>query len=168
MVLREEVKGLEKSFLDLCQDIVTKNDLELYDLDYFPSQQLLRVYIQDKETKTAQMEDCVKIDRAMTEPIDTLDWMPETLNLEVSSPGLYRSLRKRQQFKDATGKRVKIVALKKASDHFSSKYKGEGSFIGLLHHCDEESVSLDMGEDVLNFKYENIKKANLEPHIEKI
>ena len=109
---------LEQRFFRLCTQVVEDNALELYHLEYRESSGRLLVMIQDSQSgegnkaKTASIEHCVQIDRALTPFIHQEQWMPEKLTLEVSSPGLDRPLVSRWHFEQSIGERI-ILKLKK-------------------------------------------------------
>ena len=79
----EEPTALEKKFLEVCAPVVTEQGLELYELEYISGSQLLRLYVENPVSKSANLEDCVKVDRAMTEVVEANNWMPDALVLEV-------------------------------------------------------------------------------------
>lgn len=171
MVLRQERKGMEKKFFELCSKVVKDENLDLYDLDYIPGSHQLRVFILDPSTGTAVLEDCVKVDRAMTPYIDEADWMPEELVLEVSSPGLYRQLRELSHFETAVGQKVKLVMTKKFGEFFSDielpkRISKEKTVVMTLCEAHEDSLTVEFEDIKLNIKYDWIKKANLETELD--
>ena len=64
--LELEIKrsNLEQKFFDLTEKIVKENSYALYDVEYLSGSSTLRVFIMDPKTKTAVIEDCIKVDRA--------------------------------------------------------------------------------------------------------
>jgi len=167
MNLKEDRKGIEKKFYDLCLQVVQEQGLELYDLDYLPGSGELRIFIYNPTTKTALIEDCVKVDHALTPHIDSLDWMPERLTLEVSSPGVYRNLRTRQQFEAATGEYLQLTLAKtfdqqEGAPELPKKIMTSKKIVGKLLECHDDDLVLEIDEKVLKVKLTNIKKANVE------
>ncbi len=155
---------MEKRFYVLCQQVVEKLGLGLYDLEYLPGSGELRVYISTPDPKGVKIEDCVRVDEAMTPFIDSLDWMPKKLTLEVSSPGLYRNLRDRSHFAKAVGE---IVLLSLAKSFSYEKLKNIKKVRGLLLACHDDSIEVQMKEKGasgnVEIPFENIKKANVDP-----
>ena len=90
--------------------------MRVYELDYLSGQSSLRLYIMNPESKTAVIEDCIKIDRALTPYIDQESWMPQELILEVSSPGLFRDLRQAWHFNISSGERIQVLLKKNLGD----------------------------------------------------
>ncbi|MBT3393124.1 MAG: ribosome maturation factor RimP [Elusimicrobiaceae bacterium] len=78
--------------------------------------------------------------------------------LEVSSPGIYRALKKPEHFKKFIGSRVKIFT--------KEAIEKRGMFTGSITKADDKGIILDDGTTEFDFKYDNIKKANLNPELE--
>lgn len=165
MVLRQSRTGLEQKFYELCERVIPETGLELYDLDYLPGSGELRVYIRNPETMTAVIEDCIAVDRALS-PFLEEEWTPSKLSLEVSSPGLFRSLRTVAQFKETKGEKVALTLTKKIEDNdLPPSIKNNKKLIGTLLRADESGVELDIEGHSLAIGYDMIKKANLETEI---
>jgi ribosome maturation factor RimP len=101
--------GVEAKFFELCEKVVPELGYRLYDMEYIKGQSLLRVYIMDEKTKSAVIEDCIQVDRALTPYIDEENWIPEELVLEVSSPGINRSLKTMAHFEESLNEQVKVT-----------------------------------------------------------
>lgn len=78
--------------------------------------------------------------------------------LEVSSPGIKRVLKKAAHFKKFIGERAKIFT--------KEPIENRGVFTGLIESADDNAVVLADGTNKFTFKYEDIKKANLDPVVE--
>ena len=104
------------------------------------------------------LDDCGEL----TDKIDAVLEMENLIDgayvLEVSSPGVQRPLKKPEHFKRFTGERVKIV--------LKIPLEGRGFFTGVIASADDNGFVLDDGTNQFNFKYDNIKKANLDPVLE--
>ena len=168
MVLREERKGIDKKFHELCTKVVEDEGLSLYDMDYLPGSNCLRIYINTKDTDTALIEDCARVDKALNPYIEESDWMPEILNLEVSSPGLFRQLTCVEHFKASCEKDINIQ-LKSAlleyteeAEKLHKKQKSAKKVIGNLKEVNDEGIVLDIDGITIAFPFTEIKKANLE------
>ena len=97
MVFEIKRTGIEEKFFTICCEVVKENGYVLYDMDYIIGSTTLRLFIMDPNTNTALIEDCVKVDRALS-PFFEEDWVPESIVLEVSSPGVYRPLKTLSHF----------------------------------------------------------------------
>ncbi|MBC96444.1 MAG: hypothetical protein CME63_01735 [Halobacteriovoraceae bacterium] len=182
MQLVKERQGMEKRFFELCSQLVKEHGLSLYGLDYRPGQQLLCLYIENPETKTAVLEDCVLIDRAMTPFVEEEEWMPSELTLEVSSPGVYRDIFEARQFGELVGERISFSLTPKIDDSMIlatgdskalKKWMGQKKVIGYLIEFNEGEEQIIISPELessikVAIKVEDIKKANVEPAWEDI
>ncbi|MDA9793210.1 hypothetical protein N9B72_01370, partial [Bacteriovoracaceae bacterium] len=142
--------------------------LQLYDMEYFATQNLLRLFIMNEETKSAVIEDCSKVDRAFDPYFETQEWLPE-ISLEVSSPGMFRRLKSLEHFEAVVGERICITLLEKFSPEkypdFSKKIYKEKRFKGVLASIATEGIEFNLENKNILIKFNNIKKANLEPDV---
>lgn len=161
-------QGLELKFFALCEKIAGENQLDLYDLHYLAGQSLLRVFIMDQASQTALIEDCVRIDQALT-PYMEEDWVPETLTVEVSSPGVFRQLRETKHFESSIGKRVSVTIMGELEQEqmkdWPKSLKGKKKFVGLLESASENGIKLEVENTsiIIEIKYKQIKKSQWEP-----
>lgn len=168
---------MEVRFFELCSQLVKEHGLSLYGLDYRPGQNLLCLFIENPESKTAVLEDCVLIDRAMTSYIEEESWMPSELTLEVSSPGVYRDIYEGNQFKALVDERIAFSLTPKVDDSMVistgdgkalKKILGQKKFIAHLLEFNEEEEKLIVTPQKdssikIAIKLEDIRKANVEP-----
>lgn len=155
---------MEQKLEQLCLDAVVQNQLELYDVEYVDHEQTLRLFIENPTTKTATLKECGSVDRALTDAIENADFIGDEFTLEVSSPGVYRHLRTSDHFTKAIGSRA-IVYFKSKIDLEGKKEK---RIIGIIQEVSDGNVTLNNLEEVklknLKISFEDIKKANVEPH----
>ena len=167
MDLSKKRSGVEEKFYNLCSKVVPENGLQLYDMEYIAGSYTLKVYILDEATGTAVIEDCVKIDRALTPFIDEEDWVPEQLTLEVSSPGMFRELKTLEHFQSAIGEIVSCTISGQLAPEvlgqLPKKVAGLKKFRGKLESVTETNIMLDLKDFQLPLTYEQIKKASLDP-----
>ena len=120
---------------------------EVVDIEFRPhaSNGLLRVYIDQK--KGIQLEDCEAVSRQLSAMLDVEDPIPGHFTLEVSSPGLDRSLRKAEDFEQFAGE---IVKIKMAMPNLEGQRNFTGKLLGLkegevLLEADGETHYLPLG-----------------------
>jgi ribosome maturation factor RimP len=169
MELNKTRTGVEAKFFDLCNKVVPEQGYRLYDLEYIQGQSLLRIYIMNEQTKSAVIEDCVAVDRALTPFFEEEKWIPEEIVLEVSSPGIDRSLKNRTHFEESVGEQIKCVLKKDiptaGNDGIEEKILKKKKYIGTLKNVGEEAISLSFKDYELSIPFNIIKKANIEPTI---
>ena len=93
----------------LANEVATREGVKIYDIEFAGGGQgrSLRVYI-EKEGGVG-IEDCANVSRGLNLLLDVDDPIPGgRYNLEVSSPGLDRVLKKRWHFEQAIGKKIWI------------------------------------------------------------
>lgn len=144
----EEVvsKALETQQIELV-DLVIQNQ---------GRKKVLQFFVDKKGGVT--LDDCGELTDKIDSILEMENLMEGAYVLEVSSPGVHRVLKKPQHFQRFIGERVKIV--------LKIPLEGRGSFTGVIASADENGFVLDDGTNQFNFKYDNIKKANLDPVLE--
>lgn len=166
-----DFKGIEKKFYDICHPVISSHELCLYDLEYLSVQKLLRIYIYQAATKTAQLEDCVKIDKALSPAFEETEWIPEEITLEVSSPGIFRDLRTLEHYQMAVGERIKAKIMASSltveQKQLLQKKLHGGYLIGKILSLDNGAIQLECDDRTLvSLELDKITKANLEPLLE--
>lgn len=172
MDISQERTGLEKKFFLMCAPVVEEAGFRLYDLEYVSTQKLLRLYIQDPRTGSALIDDCVKVDHALTPAFETETWIPEDVVLEVSSPGVYRHLANLEHFKMTVGEIISVVIMGQLSEEQTQGapkgIKGEKKFRGELLEVGDEGFSIVVNNFPLRLNYKQVKKANLDPDLKSV
>jgi len=162
---------LEQKFNEKLLEVTKELGYILYDLQYIPGSKTLRVFIMDEKTMTAVIDDCVKVDKALSPFMEENSWIPDEIVLEVSSPGLYRHLKSVQHYQWAKGTPV-TLSLRNTLDElfpgeFSKRDGKQKKITAMLLDCDEDGILISYNDDVdLKINYIEIKKANLEPKVE--
>ena len=169
MVLKGPRQGMELKFYELTQKILAENNLELYEMEWHGPSGNLVVYIMNPETKTAVLDDCVKVDRGFNPYMETETWIPENFTLEVSSPGLYRGLSQLSHFKDVVGQEVQLHLVKKIDEEkypdFPKALRNNLKIKVKLLEVTEQGIVVDAKGSRVDIPFEQIKKANLETDI---
>lgn len=133
---------------ELLIPIAQEHKVDIYDVEYVKegSEYYLRAYIDKEEGVT--IIDCENVSRALSDALDKEDFIPDAYILEVSSPGLGRTLKKDRHFEKSMGQDVEIK-LFKAVD-------GGKEFEGTLCGFDSESVTITIQEKEQTFLRSNI------------
>lgn len=153
MVSLEDEKVID-AVREILDPILLEKGLELVDVEYRREGRgrVLRVYI-DKEGGVT-VEDCAKISRELGTLLDVHDIIPNSYNLEVSSPGLTRALKTPRDFKRFTGKKVKIKT--------KMDIQKRRVFVGRLLDFSGNVASVEVDGKPYLIPYEEIERANLE------
>ncbi len=140
MSKRENYEAKAESLLG---PIVEKAGVSIYDVEYVKegSEWYLRVYIDKPEG--VNINDCVEVNRAFSDVLDEEDFIEESYTLEVSSPGLGRTLKKDRHLQNSIGEEVEIKTFKPID-----KVK---EFAGVLKSFDSTSLTIENGEGERTF-----------------
>jgi ribosome maturation factor RimP len=136
--------------------ILESMGLTLWDMEFHKQgpQWLLRIFI-DRESGGVTLNDCETVNRDLGAALDVEDIISHAYTLEVSSPGLDRTLSKPEHFARFTGSRIKI----KTFQPINGQKVFHGTLLGLAEGV--VSVELETGV-VLEIPMTGITKASLE------
>lgn len=148
-----EINKLE-SLKGILEQEVNLLGYELYHLEYVKEmgQNYLRFYI-DKEGGIS-LEDCEKVSRRMSAILDEKDPIPEEYFLEVSSPGIFRTLFTDRHLQDAIGEQVLVKTKKPVEGAKTNK--------GILENVTGDTLTLAMDKGTVDIPREIIRSVNIE------
>lgn len=129
--------------------------LELFDLSFQKAgrHHALRIFIDKKDGVT--IDDCQRASREISAILDMKDPVPGTYSLEVSSPGINRPIRDRQDYQRYIGSKIKV----RLFTHISN----QKTFIGINRGLEEETLRLEVAPDQeILIPVNDVAKANLE------
>ena len=129
---------------ELLAPIVEQYQVEIYDVEYVKegSDWYLRAYIDKPEG--VNIIDCENVSRALSDALDREDFIADAYILEVSSPGLGRTLNKDRHLEKSLGEEVEIKPYKPIDK--------QKEFAGILKAFDKDTITIaeESGERVLN------------------
>lgn len=130
MNLEETIKLTVESLGANVYDIVTtrENDRNIF-----------RIYVTAKEG--ISLDKCAEISRLISPILDVNEPMNGEYNLEVSSPGIERKLKRKEHFIASIGEKVKV------KDLATETYKGE------LINADDQKITIktEFGEEIISY-----------------
>lgn len=137
----------------LLKPIAEANGVDIYDVEYVEEagEWYLRAYI-DKEGGVT-IDDCEAVSRALSDALDNPEFIEDAYYLEVSSPGLGRTLKKDRHFEKSIGMEVDLKTYKPVD--------GSKEFTGTLKSFDKDTVTLMILEKEVSFSRKDIAKINL-------
>ena len=150
MSKREDYEARTESLL---APIAEANGVEIYDVEYVKegSDYYLRAYIDKPDG--VNILDCENVSRALSDVLDREDFIPDAYILEVSSPGLGRTLKKANHLAKSIGQDVEIRLFKPVE-----KRK---EFAGRLERFDESTVTITDESGERSFERANIALIRL-------
>ena len=139
--------NIEERTEKIIKPIIQNLGYSIYDIQYVKEGKdyYLRIFIDSKNG--IGLEDCEKVNNAITDILDEKDYIKESYFLEISSPGIERILRKEQHLKDNIGNKVSVSLFEQLD---KSK-----QIIGTLEKFDNENIYVK-DKDVLKIERKNI------------
>lgn len=139
--------NIEEKIENLTSERINNLGYELYDVEYVKEGKdyFLRIYIDSK--KGIDLNDCEKVSDSITELLDKEDYIKEQYFLEVSSPGIERTLRKEKHLTANIGNEIQIKLFK--------PFEGKKQYNGILKNFDNDSIT------IFNNKEINIDRKNI-------
>lgn len=125
----------EEKTESLLAPIVEEVGVGIYDVEYVKEGRdyYLRVYIDKPDG--VNIQDCENVSRALSDALDAEDFIPDAYILEVSSPGLGRSLKKDRHLERSLGETVEIKTYKPIDQ--------TKEFSGILKAYDAETITIE-------------------------
>lgn len=143
--------NIEERVTKLITPIIEKIGYELNDVQYDKEGKnyFLRIYI-DKENGI-DLNDCEKVNNAITDILDEENYIKEQYFLEVSSPGIERILRKDKHLEKNIGQEINIKLFKKDEN-------GNKEYIGKLLGYDDNYIQIKQDKNELKIERKNISQ----------
>ena len=138
---------------NLLSPIASANNVEIYDIEYVKegADWYLRAYIDKPEGVT--INDCENVSRALSDALDQADFIEDAYILEVSSPGLGRTLKKDKHLEKSLGCKVELKTYKPIE-----KCK---EFSGVLKGYDDKTITLETDNGVQVFEKTDVALIKL-------
>ena len=152
--MREDQQAqIHRQVEEICESLVVSEGMELVDLEYRREgpRWVLRLFI-DKEGGVT-IDDCARISQELGDLLDVKDIIPQAYVLEVSSPGLNRRVRKREDFARFAGHKVQVWLV--------TPQDGRRKIVGDLIGVEGEEVVVAAVEGRFSVALKDIAKANL-------
>ncbi|CAM2076520.1 MAG: ribosome maturation factor RimP [Clostridium sp.] len=148
--------ALVTQIYEMVKPISDELNYEIYHVEYVKEngEYYLRIYIEKEGGIT--LSDCEALSRRVSDLMDEKDPIPEAYFLEVSSPGLNRTLFTEAHYKRFVGREV-MVKLTKAIE-------GKKSIKGILKEVNEENIIVE-ADTLISIPKDKIKSANIEGEI---
>lgn len=152
---------------EIAQKVVSEQGCLLYDLEFVGvgKGRTLRLFI-DKEVEGAiSIDDCSNVSRALNEILDADESLVpgEAYTMEVSTPGLERSLTKPWHFSKAVGKKIYLKTTKSLETLGvdDKKWKAAKTVEDVLQSADDEGIRFVIKDVEIRIPYDAIDRAKL-------
>lgn len=143
--------NIEEKVEKLVEPIIEKIGYELYDVEYAKEGKnyFLRIFIDNE--KGIDLNDCEKVNDAITDILDEENYIKEQYFLEVSSPGIERILRKNKHLKQNIGQQINVKLFKKDEN-------GVKEYLGKLKEFDDSKIVIEQDENEIQIERKNISQ----------
>ncbi|HBF12979.1 MAG TPA: ribosome maturation factor RimP [Deltaproteobacteria bacterium] len=147
--------GLEGRIYEFLSPLIESEGFLLWDVEFGSTagRKTLRVLV-DRKEGGVNLDDCSHLNRILGDIIEVKNFIPFRYDLEISSPGLDRPLKKREHFLPYVG-RVVSVKTKLASD-------GRRNYKGVLKTVDDDRFIVEVDKVDYPVGFDNLFKAKLE------
>lgn len=155
MLISKAMKdGTLDEIYELVAGILQDTEMELVDLEYRREARgwILRIYLDKKGGIT--IEDCATISRQVGDLLDVKNLIPYSYQLEVSSPGLNRPLKKEEDIKRFIGETITLKT--------RCPVEQRSNFKGKLIDYRNGAIVIDIDGKHCRIPYKIVKKANVE------
>ena len=151
-----KVNALVEQIAEIVKPIAEELNYDNYHIEYVKEsgEYYLRIYIE--KDGGVSLNDCEALSRRVSDVLDEKDPITDAYFLEVSSPGLNRTLFTNEHYTRFIGSEV-LVKLTKAIE-------GTKTIKGILKENNETSITVEGTEEIIIPK-DKIKSVNLEGEI---
>ena len=112
---------------------------------------VLRIYIDHPDGIT--LDDCSAVSNQISGVLDVEDSIRQAYTLEVSSPGIERPLLTKQHYELYIGAMIKVKSY--------TPFNNRKNFTGRLEEVSVNSITLKVGEELIDIPYGAIKQGRL-------
>ncbi len=138
---------------NLLEPVIAAQAMEILEIEYRsePIGWVLRIFL-DSE-RGISVEDCAEISRTVGDLLDMGDVIQNPYNLEISSPGIERPLRKLDHFQKQIGNMIEVKT--------TSPIQNRRNFKGELKEAASEGIIMECGEKSYSIPLPLIERARL-------
>jgi ribosome maturation factor RimP len=133
------------------EPVVTGLGVELFDLERSGGRLVVTI---DRSPNGVDLDTIATVTRAVSRALDDADVINGRYVLEVTSPGLERTLRNPAQYRWAIGKTVSVRLTSPETTEANDRRA-----TGTLVAADDEGIELQVADEVVHLPYASIQKA---------
>lgn len=141
--------NIEEKIENRVKPIIEELGYGLYDVQYVKEGKdyFLRIFI-EKENGDIDLDDCEKVNNAITDILDQEDYIKEQYFLEVSSTGVEKMIRKERHLEENVGNIITVKLFKPVD--------GSKEFVGKLLSFDSDILTLELEDSNIELERKNI------------
>lgn len=140
--------SIEEKVESLVETTINNLGYELYDVEYAKEGKdyFLRIFIDKPEG--IDLNDCEKVNNSINDLLDEADYIKEQYFLEVSSPGIERTLRKEKHFLNQIGNEISVKLFKPINK--------QKEIIGILEEYNKDEITIKTKESTIKIDLKDI------------
>lgn len=148
--------ALVNEIYEMVKPIADELNYDIYHVEYVKEngELYLRIYIEKDGGIT--LSDCEALSRRVSDLMDEKDPIKDPYFLEVSSPGLNRTLFTEEHYKRFIGREVMLK--------FTKSVDGKKNIKGILKEVNKDSIVVE-ADQLINIPKDKIKSVNIEGEI---
>ena len=148
--------ALVNEIYEMVKPIADELNYDIYHVEYVKEngELYLRIYIEKDGGIT--LSDCEALSRRVSDLMDEKDPIKDPYFLEVSSPGLNRTLFTNEHYTRFIGREVMVK--------FTKSVDGKKNIKGILKEVNEDSIVVE-ADQLINIPKDKIKSVNIEGEI---
>ena len=148
-----KIDALVNQIYEMVKPIADELNYQIYHIEYVKEngEYYLRIYIEKEGGIT--LSDCEALSRRVSDVMDEKDPIADPYFLEVSSPGLNRTIFTEEHYKRFIGREVMV--------RFTKAIDGKKNAKGILKEVNEDNIIVE-ADTLISIPKEKIKSANIE------
>ncbi len=153
--MQPEVRDIIQRIETLATPLIEEEGIELWGIDFRPEtgRWVLRLAL-DRE-RGVSLDELTRVHRQLGDLLDAHDLIPWRYTLEVSSPGINRSLLRQSHYHRFCGERVRVQT--------QQEQQGRRVFVGKLKMVEDRHIIVgDEAVGDIQIPWEDIRKATIE------
>lgn len=132
--------------------LLEEEGIELIELNFLRARGnlVLKLFV-DKKEGGINLADCARLNERISNLLDNLDIIKNRYLLEVSSPGIDRPLKTKNDFLRVKGRKITIF--------LCETERGKREFSGILKEVDNNFLYLEVNKEIAKIEFEKIISA---------
>jgi len=145
---------MEKIVYNIAEPLILEIGLELVEVNYIKegSNWILRIFIENTEGDIG-LKECEKVSRILSDELDNEDIISGAYILEVSSPGIERPLKSKEDYIKYRGELISLSLY--------APINGEKKYTGKLKGYENDEILLEIKKGVIKLPLNKIADAYL-------
>jgi len=147
---------------NIAKEVCNNHGVCLYDLELINTQngKVLCVYI--TKIHGVSISDCTNVSKELIARLDTEESLSDSFRLEVSSPGIERSLKLKKHYASAINEYVSVklvnTSLEK-DEKIASTPLLQHQIVGVLREVTQDYITIELETETVYISFNRIKKA---------